>query len=554
MDPENMFSLPVSDEAATPRLPGRAEVVAAINAATRFDVLIVGGGIHGAAFARLAAFNGLKTALLERDDYAGATSSRSSKMAHGGLRYLEMFDFKQVLEGIRSREELFEVAPHLVRPTRFLIPVPRGKNWFRFKMNAGLFLYDLMVRRKERKHYWIPASKLDPTLFGERTASLAGCFSYTDGIMNDARLVMENIVAARQEGALCLNHASVDLLRQRESGEVEVGWTDLCSGEKRTALAGVVVNCAGPWAPFVGRVTPSESMPAVRYSQGVHLIFDRPWGGPALFLPLAEKSQYYFVWPHFAGTMVGTTERVVDTLERDPMPVASEIDEIIARLDKDLPHSGLNRSSLHHCFAGIRTLPVRGKDRSSSRLSRRHVWSFSRGVLSLIGGKFTTHAWTALEGLKMVFKLAGLNRTPQGLANRPLPGAGGYEGNVAEFIERAEAHGATRPAIDRAISRLGSRVKHFSSGARAFEQIGADLLRGEVEIALQIEQAETLEDLMRRRLDLEYRPGHGLEILDELVSILREARPGCDAEGQAGRYRERMALLEATMRIRGNGE
>ena len=229
---------------------GRTQILQTLSD-TLFDVLIIGGGIHGAALARQAAATGLKVALLERDDYASATSSRSSKMAHGGLRYLEMGDFQQVFEGIKARENLFAQYLHLVKPHRFLIPIPAGAWFQKLKLTIGLTLYDLMVKNPERKHRWIPRSKLDFEGFSANRTDLAGCFSYTDGILSDCRLVLETIHSAKLHGAQCLNYAEVLSVSDSVADIVSIHCKDTCAGKEFESKARLVVNCAGPWAPRI---------------------------------------------------------------------------------------------------------------------------------------------------------------------------------------------------------------------------------------------------------------------------------------------------------------
>jgi glycerol-3-phosphate dehydrogenase len=374
---------------------------------------------------------------------------------------------------------------------------------------------------------------------------IKGAFRYFDGLMRDTRLVIENIMAARQEGALCLNYARVDSTSSLNFGKVDIGWTDVLTQTHHELSAGIVVNCAGPWVANVGRITPSELASNIRFSQGSHLLFDKKWEGPALFLPLAEKNRYYWVWPHFAGTLVGTTEREISAVPDDPQPTPDEIEEILARLARDVPGSGLDRSSLHYAFAGVRTLPLRkksGRD-SVAQLSRRHIWAYSGGVLHLIGGKFTTAAWTAFEGLRTVFKLSSLSQVPVSLKGRPLPGAAMYEESVEEFNRQAIASGVPEILRIRAIARLGSLVRFLLKEKDFLEPIAGTVLRGEVVLALKLEQAENVEDLMRRRLELEYLPGHGMEALPEIVSLLQQ-KPAAQTVEQGRKYEERISKLE----------
>ena len=180
----------------------------------QYDFAIIGGGIHGACLARYAAQNNFSVLLLDKADFAAATSSRSSKMAHGGLRYLEMFDFKQVFESIKARDRLFQEAPHLVKPEKFLIPVPKGQLFFKWKLKLGLCLYDLMLSNKSLRHAWIKREELGFPGFNKQRNDLEGCYVYTDGIMRDSRLVIENLLMAEKYGACCLNYH--ELLASKE--------------------------------------------------------------------------------------------------------------------------------------------------------------------------------------------------------------------------------------------------------------------------------------------------------------------------------------------------
>ncbi len=525
----------------------REELLASLRKRPTCDILIVGGGIHGAAFARLSALNGLSTILLERDDYASATSSRSSKMAHGGLRYLEMFDFKQVFEGIRAREDLFGAAPHIVHPHPFLIPVPKDAPFFRWKLAAGLSLYDLFVRKKERRHRWLRTGEAGiPSRFREEQK---GYFLYYDGLMSDVRLVLENILAARGAGARCLNYARVETIRRIGGGKVRVEWSDLAGGERLETEARTVVNCAGPWVAELGRESAFLSE-RIRYSQGAHLLFHRPWDGPALFLPMEGKSRYYFVWPHFSGAMVGTTEReIAGPVMQDPVPFPDEIDEILARIDKDLPGSGLDRSTLHYAFAGVRTLPLRGSRSGTARLSRRHIWNRSGRVFTLIGGKFTTAAWTVYEGLNRLCGVLETRIKPERFRETRLPGAVGLEETAAIFREEGRRRGIDSSLLDRTLSRLGSRAGLLLRRKGWMEPIEGGLLRGEVELALEGEQAETLEDLMRRRLELEYLETHGFSSLPAILRILAERRPRLNVCDEEQCYRDRLDRIRELIGI-----
>jgi len=525
----------------------RSTVITSMADAGVYDMVVVGGGIHGAAVARLAAGYGFKTALLERNDYAAATSSRSSKMAHGGLRYLELLDFEQVFEGIKAREEMFDHVGNLVKPAEFLIPVPRGAWFFSLKLGIGLFLYDLMVKKSNRRHRWIPRSRLSFPGFHSGREDLMGCFVYTDGIMSDARLVIDNVIAARRYGADCLNYCEVKTMSRNESGISEVTAVDSKSGKEIRLKARLVVNCTGPWASTLASTLGADPRP-LKFSRGSHIIFNKPWTGPSLFLPMPGKARYYFVWPHDAGTMVGTTEREVSDVELDPLPSKDEIEEIFGRLEKDIPDAGLNRESACYAFAGIRTLPIRGKDVSSTVLSRKHIWTHVSGVLTLLGGKYTTASWTALEGVKAAAQILGKPISSDTLKSRTdlkeLPGSA-TDVECEELQCSLATHGVSIESQYRLLGRYGKRL-----GDNYLEFVDASpekLFELETMIALDTEQVESLEDLMRRRLELEYTEGHGERYLSIIGEVFKRVRPDIDFEREREEYLARMRKIHSLL-------
>lgn len=437
-----------------------------------FDVLIVGGGIHGAAMAHLASANGLKVALFERGDYASETSSRSTKLAHGGLRYLELLDVKQVFEGIKAREELFLRAPGIVKPGRFLIPISRADWWQRLKLKTGLTLYDSFVRENSRRHRWIPRQQLDHRVFHSGRNDLMGCFEYCDGLMNDTSLVIEHIVAARKNGANCLNHAEVVAVDQSPSA-VSITCRERFTGERFDATGAVMVNCAGPWARSLFQ--PPDDFPQLRFSRGSHVILDKQWEGEALFLPLAAKGRYYFVLPHPGGTLIGTTEREVPEPTTEPVPSPDEIAEISDRISCDLAPYGYSIDQAFTSFAGIRTLPVRSGIKDVSRIHRRHIWNVHRRIVSLAGGKYTTYASTVAEGLALAK--------------------------------------STIVNLGRLKVELPLSVRECSP--RDFQSIeDGDLrLRSAVEESIDVEQAVTVSDILFRRMQMGYLPHHGIRTI-----------------------------------------
>ena len=513
-----------------------------------FDCTVIGGGIHGVTVAKLLSKMGYKTLLLEKGDYASATSSRSSKMAHGGLRYLEMLDFKQVFEGIKCREELFLRAPHLVKPERFLIPIYRGSWWLRCKLHVGLRLYDLMVRNRNRRHRWLSVAKLDEALFGPFHSALMGAFQYTDGLMNDARLVFEQVISAQSYGCCLLNFAEVLRIEDNDAEQpVHVSWKDALTGVEHRSSTRFVVNCAGPWSPKIQTLLKRGREYPVKYSRGSHLVFSVPWRYPSLFLPMEEKGRYYFVWPHRDGTMVGTTEREVETLDDDPIPSADEVREILERLERDLPHLELTEKSLRYAFAGIRILPLRSANKSVSALSRKHIWEMDGRMLSLIGGKYTTFAWTAVEGVKLALKY--LSTASQ---NVPSP-----IDDLPGFLEENERHALIKrlvnrypnseEGIKRAVSRLGRQVMIYDEHPEAWHEIAPGVLMVEALHAVEQEHACTIDGVLRWRLELESTLDWGEGVVRSVRPVIASKHSSADLEAECKQRDKRLRELKTRL-------
>lgn len=462
-----------------------------------FDILIIGGGVHGVTVANYASQNDFKTILLEKNDYASATSSRSSKMLHGGLRYLELFDFEQVFEGIKAREELFETCPNLTKPREFLIPIPRGSYWLKFKLGVGLYLYDFFVRKKNRKHTYIKRKDLNFEGFDSSRNDLDGCYKYIDGEFNDSLFVMENIAKAKKQGAITKNYTEVlSIIKEDDISIVKAKCS--ITGTLNEYKAKVIINTTGPWVPFIENKDTEVINRGLKYSQGSHVLFNKKWDGPSLFLPMKGKARYYFVWPFLNKTMVGTTEREVEALEDDPLPYKDEIEEVYKRLEKDLPSSGLNKDSAFYCFAGIRALPTKQSIKNTSKLSRKHIWKIKDNVISLYGGKFTTSLWTAFEGLKIANKLLGSKK----------------------------------------LNRDSSLSMTLNNNMSLEEKIKACVEKFD---------AKNLEDITRRRLFFEYEENNGIDKIDNVLDILSKYTK-IDIKSEKSQYINRINKIKGLLK------
>jgi glycerol-3-phosphate dehydrogenase len=539
----------------------REELIASFATLPRVDLAIIGGGIHGASMARLAAWNGLRVALFEKGDYAQETSSRSSKMAHGGLRYLEMFDFRQVIEGVKCREELFASAPHLVYPHPFFVPNPHGKWWTNLKLKTGLTIYDCFVQQAARRHsYWSTKKSLNiAQLFTEHVRPLSG-FQFFDGIMNDTRLVLDNIRHARLLGARCVNYGEVLDVQKSTGGRYVLNVKDVLQTDKNFHIeAKVVVNCAGPWvASALGPIFQDALQDRLAYSRGVHLIFSKPWDHPALLIPAGKKGQYYFVWPHPAGTLVGTTERAAEIAEMEPVPRIDEVQEILQRIERDIPHAGLSRDNLVYAFAGVRSLPLRDQTRGRSStlsLSRKHRWvSSGPGLLSLLGGKFTSAAWTVEEGLASLWSLFEKSDRIKLLRGVPLRQSVVHQNTIEKFqkLSSAPEFSETEQFLRLGlIDTYGEALEPLVDEDNIFEPIQGDssIRHCELRIAFEEEQAMGIDDFLARRVQREYCAGHGLESIPSIEENLLKA--SCRFEKQqTEKYRQRVREITQLLTAR----
>src|SRR6476469_5931137 len=302
---------PIEDDQTTAHAtrPDREALFAALGRDV-FDLLVVGGGITGAGVARDAALRGLRVALVEKEDYASGTSSRSSRLVHGGVRYLEHGQIGLVFESSRERRTLQRVAPHLVRPLAFTWPVYRGARVPRWKLGAGLMLYDVLSLFRNRRHERLHARAVHASEPALRTESLAGGARYWDAATDDVRLTLATVLSAQRAGAVVLNHAAVVGLVQREGRVVGARVTNTLADASTTVLARAVVNATGPWSDEVERMADAHAGAGVRGSKGVHVSVPRARVGnvSAVTLTAPQDGRVMFVLPSGHYTIIGTTD------------------------------------------------------------------------------------------------------------------------------------------------------------------------------------------------------------------------------------------------------
>jgi glycerol-3-phosphate dehydrogenase len=453
------------------------------------DLLIIGGGINGAAIARDAAGRGLDVLLVEKDDLASHTSSASSKLIHGGLRYLEQFEFKLVREALHEREILLRTAPHLVHPLRFVLPDPPGGRPF-WMLRAGLLLYDLLAGRGS-----LPRSRTvkggDPALKpGFRLAA------YWDAFVDDARLVVLNALDAAERGAEIATRTEF-LSARRDGGAWAV---DLSGG--RSVRAGMIVNAAGPWVADVLKARlGAETASAVRLVKGSHILVPALWrGDQAYILQQETDGRIVFALPYRGHSLIGTTDIPVDRPE-DAIVSPQEVAYLCAAANAYFVGQTAP-ADLIWSYAGVRSLYDDGAPQAKDVTREYHLEldpAPGPKLLSVFGGKITTARALALEALDAL-GVGGLKFT----THASLPG-----GNVsAAFNARLDALAAWLPAplLRRLAQAYGTRLEVLLGDANALADLGRDfgagLYEAEVRYLVDVEFARTAEDILWRRTKL----------------------------------------------------
>ena len=506
-----------------------------------YDLMVIGGGINGAAVACDAAGRGLSVALAEMRDFAEGTSSRSSKLIHGGLRYLETYDFKLVRDALLEREILMAKAPHLVWPLRLVLPHVPGLRP-RWMIRLGLFLYDHLARRKQ-----LPGSEsID---FRKHPAGAAlkpefrHGFAYSDCRGDDSRLVIANLLGAQRHGAEILpRHRFVSARRLEGLWAIEL--EALPGGRRFELRARALVNAAGPWVIGVGETIQGvKTGRRLRLVRGSHIVVPRQWEGEHGYFLQTRDGRLMEAFPYEEEfTSIGTTDEPWDEAPEHVRISDAEIDYMIAEVNRFLRHP-VRREQIVWNYSGVRPLFEVGGTRDSDLSTLTRDYSFeidapngAAPVLTIFGGKLTTHrrlAEDAMQRLSPFLRPAGPGRT----AEEKLPGGDfGPEGISGFEAALKHEHGWLPDALARRYVRTyGMRVRDLLAGVREIDDLGrcfgADLYQREVEFLIDTEWARSAEDILWRRTKL------GLRLAPaEILNLQRYLRSHASAlAASAGR-------------------
>ncbi|MFL5344998.1 MAG: glycerol-3-phosphate dehydrogenase [Hyalangium sp.] len=502
-----------TEQETPPPPPPRAERLRVLGSEA-FDVLIIGGGVTGTGAARDAALRGLRVALVEREDFASGTSSRSSRLIHGGVRYLEHGHLGLVFESSIERMRLLRLAPHLVRPLAFTWPVYKGARIPRWKLNAGLMLYDaLALFRNVKGHRGLNARQTIEAEPGLLPDGLTGGARYYDAATDDARLTFANALGASEAGAVILNHASVRRLVIEEGKARGAVMVDHLSGQELTVRARVLVNATGPWSDEIRKLDATGETHAVRGSKGVHISVPRERVGnrEALTLLSPLDGRVMFILPAGKHTIIGTTETSTRAHPAEVRASEKDVEYLLASANAFFPQAKLARADVVSAWAGIRPLVSRGYSGGgdAGSASREHAIDLSpSGVIAISGGKLTTYRVMARDVVNAVEHQLGVPRRKTVTETLPLPG-----GDLPSFDAGLQA---ALPEVGHAevalhlVRAYGSRWRQVWAFTRAEDSLsrplveGLPYLRAEAAYGVTHEFVHTLADLLIRRLKVAF--------------------------------------------------
>lgn len=524
-----------------------------------YDLVIVGGGIVGAGIARDAALRGLKVALFEKSDYGSGTSSKSSKMIHGGLRYLEHGEIGLVFESVSERAVQSKVAPHIVTPQPFLVPIYKGLKPGLELMNIGLWIYDtLALFRSPKLHKTFRGKKAKELCPDLRDEGLSGAIEYYDCVTDDSRLVLENIIGANAAGAECHSYTEVTGFDRDEAGRVvAVETRHRHTGEEKRFACRCAVVAAGAWSDeFVDKVGVDMGRKLLRRTKGVHLVFpaEKLSIRRAITILSPVDGRVMFAIPWRGRIVIGTTDTDFDGTADDVNADRDDAEYLCKSANEYFPGANFTPEDVIATWAGLRPLINEEGVEDESDVSREHhIFVRDDGITLIAGGKLTTYRRMAKETVRAAIKWLEETddfdkklRRPR-TKKRPLPGAVGLEDRSPEGVAKlarqvAEEH----PGVDDDLAKhltavYGVRAHHIAALIDEDDELGlrlnADLpyVWAEVHFAVTDDLATTVDDVLGRRVPLLLvGRDQGLDVAERVADIMTE-KLGWTAE-----HRERM--------------
>lgn len=526
-------------------------------AGRHFDMAVIGAGINGAGIARDAALRGLSVIVLEQGDLCSGTSWASSRLIHGGLRYLEYGEIGLVYESLHERRNLRRIAPHLVKPIRICIPIYKSAKRGPLLIRLGMIAYDLLSFGKSLPaHEMLSRDRLLAEEPGLGPDSLCGAARYYDSqVMFAERLVLENLLAARSAGAEIHTYSRVDKILIANAAAHTVVYSDQVSAVSASVTASVVVNAAGPWVDSVLGVTTEGAPRLIGGTKGSHIIVGGFDGAPgdAIYVEAAADGRPIFIIPWNGLYLIGTTDIRYDGDPGEIRASRQEIDYLLSETNRVFPRAGLGVDDIHFAYAGVRPLPYRNRGPESA-ISRRHVIKHHReigaGLFSIIGGKLTTYRSLAEHAVNRVGKVLRRDLPECRTHNTPLPGGWGLDESREALVALDILSGS---GVERLISIYGGRAIGVVNLARRHGELARSLdadgriLAAEVVFAIREEMARTLVDIVYRRMMVGLDADQGRALYDA-VATLAAAEFGW-GEGQSASGLAELRTFSDSLRV-----
>jgi glycerol-3-phosphate dehydrogenase len=498
-------------------------------ATEEFDILIIGGGVTGAGAVLDAASRGLKVALVEARDLASGTSSRSSKLIHGGLRYLEQYDFKLVREALHERELMVSsLSPHLVKPVGFLYPL-HEKLKERTYVGAGLALYDVLrgFQRALPWHKHMSAKKIAEIAPSLRQDIVTGAVKYYDAQVDDARHTMTIIRTARRHGAVIATRVEVDQLIRNGKKVIGAEVTDTVTGKKIKVSAKAVVMCAGIWSDEMHAKFGIKPGYGVTMSKGVHIVVPGSAIKSNTGIILKTAVSVLFLIPWGDKWIVGTTDTPYDGDRAHPHATSEDVQYILDQANKILEPQ-LRRDEIIGVYAGLRPLVANAKDSTTTKLSREHTTDRSApGFVSIAGGKYTTYRVMGKDAIDLA--VTDLRRLVNSSCTEKLPlvGADGYFALTQQTSQIAAEYGIDENSVVHLLNRYGSLISEvlelIIEDKKLAQLLSPDLpyLKAEIVYAVTHEGAITVDDVISRRTRLAFEAPHaGIDLAEDVANLI----------------------------------
>lgn len=508
-----------------------------------FDLIVIGGGINGCGIARDASSRGLSVLLLEKEDFGYGCTSASTRLIHGGLRYLEHFEFDLVRESLREREILLKNAKHLVRPIELCIPIYKGDKRGYWLIKTGMILYDLLSFDKSLpRHKMVSKDAFSSFEEAVNDESLVGAAVYWDAQSHfPERICVENALMANKDGGVVLNHTKVTSLKFVENNIGEVGFLDNITNNQYKARGKVIVNVSGPWVDSLIGLLNKNTERKIGGTKGSHIIVRKFEGGPKHGIYVGAKSdgRPFFILPWLNYYLIGTTDIPfkdnLDSLKASE----DEINYLLTEANHILKNRQLKREDILYSYSGVRPLPYIDKDsKDPGKITRKHIINDHvvdglPNFLSIIGGKLTTYRNLSEQVVDLVFKKLGYKYLPSTTQKVPLIGNPDSSQNIEAYKEDEVKKARRKRELDpeivtHLIDLYGRRYKEVLKLASLNQDLGRLLsshsldIRAQVNFAIKNELALTISDILLRRTALGFSDKLGEDAIEQVAKQLQE--------------------------------